>query len=96
MNPSNFHSVLAEPLANFVQYKQALNRKYRTETVALRLFDRYLSERQIASWESLDNVLIDDFLKSRCRTRPRSYNHLIGVIHTRHRTVETATVSLTS
>ncbi|HEX8798534.1 MAG TPA: tyrosine-type recombinase/integrase [Terriglobales bacterium] len=80
MNGSLFHSVLAEPLANFVQYKQALNRKYRTETGTLRLFDRYLSERRIAGWESIDNVLIDDFLKSRRRTRPRSYNHLIGVI----------------
>jgi site-specific recombinase XerD len=81
MNASNFHSVLAEPLANFVQYKQALNRKYRTETAALQLFDRYLSERQIASWKSIDNALIEDFLKSRPRTRPRSYNHLVGVIH---------------
>jgi integrase len=81
MNSSSFRSVLAEPLANFVQYKQALNRKYRTETAALQLFDRYLSERQIAGWEAIDNILIADFLKSRPRTRPRSYNHLVGVIH---------------
>ena len=80
MNSSCFHSVLATPFATFIQYKQALNRKYRTEAAALRLFDRYLSEHDIAGWESIDSILIDDFLKSRPRTRPRSYNHLVGVI----------------
>ena len=80
MTSSCFHSVLAAPFATFVQYKQALNRKYRTEVAALRLFDRYLSEHHIAGWESVDNILIDDFLKSRPRTRPRSYNHLVGVL----------------
>lgn len=42
MNSLSFQSVLAEPLANFIQYKQALNRKYRNESAALYLFDRYL------------------------------------------------------
>jgi site-specific recombinase XerD len=80
MKSPSFHSVLAEPLSNFVQYKQALNRKYRSEAAALYLFDRYLSERHITGWESVDKILIDEFLKSRPRTRPRSYNHLVGVI----------------
>lgn len=80
MNCPSFHSVLAEPLANFVRYKQALNRKYQTEAAALQLFDRYLSEHHVVGWESIDNILIDDFLKSRTRTRARSYNHLVGVI----------------
>jgi integrase len=81
MNSPGFHSNLAQPFADFIQYKQALNRKYRTETAALRLFDRYLSEHHIAGWESIDNILIDEFLKSRPRARPRSYNHLLGLIH---------------
>lgn len=80
MSCPSFHSVLAEPLANFVRYKQALNRKYQTEAAALQLFDRYLSEYHVVGWESIDNILIDDFLKSRTRTRARSYNHLVGVI----------------
>ena len=80
MNSPRFHSVLAESLSNFVQYKQALNRKYRSEAAALYLFDRYLSEHHVAGWESIDKILIDEFLKSRPRTRPRSYNHLVGVI----------------
>src|SRR5215471_978793 len=81
MNSPSFHSVLAEPLANFVQYKRALNRKYQTEAAALQLFDRYLSQHRVTSWKSIDNILIDEFLKSRPRTKPRSYNHLVGVIH---------------
>jgi integrase len=80
MNSSRFHSAIAQPLATFVQYKQALSRKYRTEASALRLFDRYLSEHHVSGWESIDHILIDDFLKSRPRVRPRSYNHLVGVL----------------
>lgn len=80
MNSPSFHRVLAAPLATFIQYKQALNCKYRTEAAALQLFDRYLSEHHIADWESTDKILIEDFLKSRPRTRPRSFNHLVGVL----------------
>lgn len=81
MNSLTFHSALAEPLATFVRYKQALNRRYRTEALALRLFDRYLCEHHVGGWECIDHTLIDNFLKSRPRARPRSYNHLVGVLH---------------
>jgi len=81
MNTPVFLSALAEPLGKFVQYKQALNRKYRTEGASLRLFDRFLVENHVTSWESLESVLIDEFLKSRPRAKPRSYNHLVGVLH---------------
>jgi len=81
MNTPTFRSVLAEPLAQFVQYKRALNRKYRTEAAALRLLDRYLCEHAVLSWEGIDSTLIEHFLKSRPRARPRSYNHLLGVLH---------------
>jgi hypothetical protein len=42
MNVADFHSAVAEPIRRFVEYKRALNRKYRPEAAALRLFDRYL------------------------------------------------------
>jgi len=80
MNNIMFQSTLAEPIRTFVAYKRALNRKYRTESAVLRLFDRYLSSRNVAGWEAIDSVLIDGFLQSRPRTRPRSYNHLVGVV----------------
>ena len=76
-----FYSILAEPLAQFVQYKRALNRKYHTEEAALPLLDCYLSEHAIVSWEAIDSELIDPFLKCLRRARPRSYNHLGGVPH---------------
>jgi site-specific recombinase XerD len=81
MNVADFHSALAEPIRRFVEYKRALNRKYRPEVAALRLFDRYLCEHAAAGWNSIDSILIERFLQSRPRARPRSYNHLLGVIH---------------
>lgn len=39
---ADFHSALAEPIRTFVEYKRALNRKYRPESAALRLFDGYV------------------------------------------------------
>ena len=49
MKPRNpeLRSVLAESIATFVQYKRALNRKYRAEALALNLFDRYLCKQHI-------------------------------------------------
>lgn len=73
-------SILAESISTFVQYKRSLNRKYRTEAMALNLFDRYLCERQVVAWAEIDQALVDDFLSSRPRNRPRSYNHLRGVL----------------
>ena len=81
MNSPVFLSSMAPFLNQFVQYKRALNRKYRADAEVLRLFDRYLHSRHITGWSAVDNFVIDDFLKSRPRVRPRSYNHLLGVVH---------------
>ncbi|RQS68130.1 integrase [Burkholderia sp. Bp8963] len=78
-NPE-LRSILAESIATFVQYKRALNRKYRAEALALNLFDRYLCERQVRTWAEINQAMVDDFLSSRPRNRPRSYNHLRGVL----------------
>jgi site-specific recombinase XerD len=78
---AGFHSALADPIRTFVEYKRALNRKYRPEAAALQLFDRYLCEHTATEWGSIDSVLIEDFLRSRPRSRPRNYNHLLGVLH---------------
>jgi site-specific recombinase XerD len=78
---AGLHSALAEPIRTFVEYKRALNRKYRPEAAALRLFDGYLCEHAATGWNSIDSALIESFLQSRPRSRPRSYNHLLGVLH---------------
>src|SRR5437899_1729618 len=81
MNSPVFLSFLAPFLNHFVQYKRALNRKYRADAEVLRLFDRYLHSRHITGWSAVDSFVIDDFLKSRPRVSPRSYNHLLGIVH---------------
>ena len=77
---NNLQSALAQPIADFLQYKQALNKKYHTETLALRLFDRYLFEQGITGWQAITSSVIAAFMASRSRHRPRSYNHLLGVL----------------
>lgn len=81
MRQPECHSSLTDAIQQFVAYKRALNRKYRTEAAALRLFDRYLCDNNIGDWDEIDSAVIDQFLQSRPRTRPRSYNHLLGVLH---------------
>jgi hypothetical protein len=44
------------PLRRFVEYKRALNRRYRPEAAALRLFDRYLYENNITGWAERERV----------------------------------------
>ncbi len=81
MRSPEWRSGLAEAIQQFVAYKRALNRKYRTEAAALRLFDRYLCENNSGGPDEIDSFVIDQFLQSRPRARPRSYNHLLGVLH---------------
>jgi site-specific recombinase XerD len=77
---SGFKSPLANTIELFLQHKRALRKKFHTEERALQLFDRYLVERGIASTEQVTAEVLDCFLASRTRTRPRSYNHLVGVL----------------
>ena len=70
----DFRSPLADGIRAFVAYKRALRRRFDTEERALRLLDRYLCEQKITA-ETLER-----FLASRRRERPRSYNHLLGVL----------------
>ncbi|MBZ5690172.1 MAG: tyrosine-type recombinase/integrase [Acidobacteriia bacterium] len=81
MSSPGLHSFLADSIHQFVNYKRALNRKYRCEAAALRLFDRYISEHGLTGWDATNSIVIECFLQSRPRTRPRSYNHLLGVLH---------------
>jgi site-specific recombinase XerD len=73
-------SVLANPITRFIEHKRVLGRRYDTETGALRLFDRYLVERDVRDIDAITPELIDAFLASRPRHRPRSFNHLVGVL----------------
>lgn len=80
MSTAMFHSLLGQDIRTYLDYKRALGRKFDTEEKALRLFDRYLESQKIKKLDALTPVLIDAFLSSRPRAKPRSFNHLLGVV----------------
>ena len=77
---TEFRSACADGIQAFLAYKRALGRQYRAEEKALRLFDRFLAERRITTAAEVTPVMIDEFLSSRPRPAPRSYNHLHGTL----------------
>lgn len=74
--PHGLQSFLAYDIEQFVAHKRALRRRYDAEEKTLALFDDYLVAHHIGHLTGIDSELIDRFLASRPRPRPRSYNHL--------------------
>jgi len=72
---------LTEAISTFIAYKRALNRGYVTEEKALQLMGRALAEQNVAALGAVTPSMIDAFLRSRSHRQPRSYNHLLGVVH---------------
>jgi integrase len=64
----------------FLEHKRAVGRKYVSEHYELRLLVRFVAERGIRSLDELTPALLDEFFGSRPRARPRSFNHLLGVV----------------
>ena len=64
----------------FLVHKRALGRKYLSEQAELRLLVAFASEHGVVWLDELTPALLDDFLGSRPRSRPRSFNHLLGVV----------------
>ncbi|MGH9135459.1 MAG: tyrosine-type recombinase/integrase, partial [Acidimicrobiales bacterium] len=60
--------------------RRALGRKYHSEQAELRLLVRFAHERRVHRLDQLTPALIEEFLASRPRSRPRSFNHLLGVV----------------
>lgn len=73
-------SPLAPHIAAFLRHKRSLNRRYDVEDKALRLFDRYLNEVGVKAIVEINPAILDAFFLSRPRERPRSFNHLVGVV----------------
>ncbi len=64
----------------FLEQKRALGRKYQSEENELRLFLRFVEQRDRMALDEITPSLLEDFLASRPRNRPRSFNHLRGVV----------------
>jgi site-specific recombinase XerD len=75
---SGCQSILADGINRFLAHKRALGRRFDVEEKTLRLLDRFLADHNIHSMAAVSSVLIDDFLATRPRSTPRSYNHLLG------------------
>ena len=71
-----YGSMLAEAMEQFPAHKRALGRRFDTEERQLLLLDRFLVAKGIDSPEALTSALLDEFLLSRPRRRPKSFNQL--------------------
>jgi integrase len=76
----SFEGVLASEMREFIDAKRALGRRYETEEKQLRIFDAFLVQHHVASIGAATSALVEIFLASRSRPRPRSYNQLLGVV----------------
>lgn len=71
---------LTDVVEGFLAHRRALGRKYLSEQAELTLLVRFAHGRGVARCDELTPQLLDEFLASRPRTRPRSFNHLLGVV----------------
>ena len=77
---NSFQSILAPQIEQYLRAKRAMGCKFACEDRQLRLLDRFLNNRGVESIEAIDAQCLQDFLDSRKRTNPRSYNNLLGDI----------------
>ena len=75
-----FNSALAAEIRRYLTHKRALARRFHSEERELRLLDRFLVARSVKTIAEITPRILEDFLASRPRHRPRSYNHLLGVV----------------
>jgi integrase len=71
-----FASFLGPDIDQFIAHKRAAGRRFEVEEKTLRLLDDFLLERKVKTLDAVTPALIDNFLASRPRSKPRSYNHL--------------------
>ena len=73
---AGFQSFLGPDIDQFLAHKRSLGRRYDVEEKTLALLDAYLVNNHIGGLHELTPACVDQFLLSRPRSRPRSYNHL--------------------
>lgn len=78
--PLSFSSPLAEGIVCFVTHHRALGRRYDSEVWSLRLLDRFIAARGVASIDDITPTDIDAFMASRPRSCARSFNVLLGIV----------------
>lgn len=71
-----FSSFLGSDIEQFIAHKRSVGRRFEVEEKTLRLLDEFLLQRCVCALDIVTPALIDEFLASRPRSKPRSYNHL--------------------
>ncbi len=71
---------IACAVERFIAHKRAHGRKYHSEARELALLVRFAAGHQVSCLSELTPALLEDFLASRPRPHPRSFNHLLGVV----------------
>jgi integrase len=69
-------SFLRPDIERFIAHKRSFGRRFVVEEKSLALLDDYLATHGIGALCEVTPAMIDNFLLSRPRRRPRSYNHL--------------------
>ena len=64
----------------FLAHKRGIGRKYHSEEYELALLVRFAEQHGACRLGQLTPALLEEFLASRPRSRPRSFNHLLGVV----------------
>lgn len=77
---ARFESCLGPDIEQFLAHKRSLGRRYDVEAKTLVLLDAYLLGKRVSCLSEVTPDLVDEFLRSRPRSRPRSYNHLRGTL----------------
>jgi len=73
---------IASAVEQFIAHKRAHGHKYHSEARELALLVRFAAGRDISCLSGLTPALLEDFLASRPRPHPRSFNHLLGIVRT--------------
>ncbi len=71
---------IEDVVGQFIAHKRALGRKYNSAETELRLLVRFCAGRGVVGIGELTPAQLDEFLASRPRSRPRGFNHLLGVV----------------
>ena len=77
---TKFQSILAAEMTDFLRHQRSLGKRFINEERALHLLDQYLVTEKVGAIAQITPPLVDAFLASRPRSRPKSYNHLLSVV----------------
>jgi integrase len=71
---------IEEVVDRFISHKRALGRKYKSAESELQLLVCFCAERDVIGIAQLTPALLDEFLASRPRLRPKGFNNLLSAV----------------